>query len=254
MRAYKGVPLRCIDDPLVRISLANLDTYSRQTGRAFSNSIAKGPTPNAITNPTIPPGGSGSGTGGDFIDSLWAIADNLTPSKRAKFQCSGISPNVTRTFAFPNQDGTLALTTDVFQAFPVGSLFITTHAYVNGAAVTAALGYGSWSTFGAGRVLIGDDGGTYTPGEATGGAATHTHSVTSNVTAANYSNSPTSTTEDIGTVNVVTVGGTTSVSRGGHTHNTDITHTHTLTNNAVTSGSGSTIPPYIVVYMWKRLS
>lgn len=43
----------------------------------------------------------------DFTDSTFLIRDNTTPTKVAKFECSTISPNTTRTFTFPDVSGTL---------------------------------------------------------------------------------------------------------------------------------------------------
>lgn len=92
--------------------------------------------------------------------------------------------------ALENRDGT-AVTGDVFvfddahvdggeweapsggggAAFPVGSLFFA----VVSTNPATLLGYGTWSAFAAGRVIIGDNGGTY-PAGATGGAETVSHS------------------------------------------------------------------------------
>jgi len=60
--------------------------------------------------------------------------------------------------------------------YPVGAIYISTLT----TNPNTLLGFGTWTAFGAGRVLIGEDGGTYTPAEDTGGAATdttptHTH-------------------------------------------------------------------------------
>lgn len=136
------------------------------------------------------------------------------------------------------------------QAYPVDSLFIS----FSSTNPNDQLGYGTWTSVGAGRVLVGLDSGDTdfdTVGE-TGGSKTvtstgtlsnesaHTHSVTSNVTVANH-------------------GAGTGLAAGA-----DITPAHVVTNNAVTSGAGSShthtytgnatsvVQPYLVVYMWKR--
>lgn len=56
-------------------------------------------------------------------------------------------------------------------AWPVGSIFLSAVA----TDPATLLGFGTWSAIGAGRVLIGDNGGTYPLG-ATGGAETSSHS------------------------------------------------------------------------------
>lgn len=87
------------------------------------------------------------------------------------------------------------------QAFPVGSVFIA----VVSTNPATLLGYGTWSAFGAGRVMVGFDSGQteFDTVEETGGAKTvasagnntgaavadhaaHTHSVTSNVAVADH--------------------------------------------------------------------
>ena len=85
---------------------------------------------------------------------------------------------------------------DAGEAFPVGMVFIA----VVSTDPATLLGYGTWSAFGAGRVLIGRDSGDtdFDTAEETGGAKTvagagsnaaeaaHTHSVTTNVTVADH--------------------------------------------------------------------
>jgi hypothetical protein len=86
------------------------------------------------------------------------------------------------------------------EAFPIGAVFIA----VVSTDPATLLGYGTWSAFGAGRVLVGLDSGDtdFDTAEETGGAKTkaisahagtavgdhaaHTHSVTSNVTVADH--------------------------------------------------------------------
>lgn len=55
---------------------------------------------------TVTLGGSG---GTSFADNVFEITDDGDATKKAKFQCSGITTATTRTLTVPNADGTLAL-------------------------------------------------------------------------------------------------------------------------------------------------
>jgi len=57
--------------------------------------------------------GSIDGFGGNFQDDLFTIFENSDPSRKAAFDVIGISEETTRTFSFPDKDGTLATTDDI---------------------------------------------------------------------------------------------------------------------------------------------
>lgn len=155
---------------------------------------------------------------------------------------------------------------DASLAWPVGSVF-TSVVSTNPATL---LGFGTWSSIGAGRVLVGFDGTDtdFNTVEKIGGAKTvaatgsvaapvftgdaaslthagtaiadhaaHTHSVTSNVTVADHASHTHTTASSTATPKLVTSNTSSGVSlvTGGPS----ATLTHAVTNNAVTSGNPS---------------
>lgn len=115
------------------------------------------------------------------------------------------------------------------QAFPVGAVFIA----VVSTNPATLLGYGTWAAFGAGRMLVGLDAtdASFDVVEETGGAKTHTHS---NHAAAATAAASAGATQRGTTSSTLTL--------AAHTHQTPVL-THT---------TDSSLPPYIVVHMWKR--
>ena len=130
------------------------------------------------------------------------------------------------------------------------------------------LGYGTWSAFGAGKMLVGNDGGTFGTDEATGGSSTHTHAAHTGV----ISHTHDVTVTDPGHTHVQ---GVNSAATGGLSGYTADTSTNTRVNSGYSTSSGTTgitagtanpaggvaslshdspshLPPYIVVHMWKR--
>ena len=124
-------------------------------------------------------------------------------------------------------------------AYPVGAIFTTTVAYANSAAVVAAIGGTTWTAFGAGKVLVGVDASDtdFDTVEETGGAKTHTLTI-SEMPAHTHSYDRQNTSTDAISIHDITrttggnSGSTTGSTGGGTAHNN--------------------LQPYITVYMWKR--
>jgi hypothetical protein len=151
-------------------------------------------------------------------------------------------------------DNTTKLSTTAFvQAalvliYPVGSIYTATVS-TNPATL---FGFGTWTAFGAGRVLIGNGGG-FTAG-ATGGSAdaivvSHTHTGT---TAGSGSHSHT-------IPGAYTAGGTANDGLYSNASSTIVTtdtvanHTHTFTTDSTgASATNANLQPYVVVYIWQR--
>ena len=133
---------------------------------------------------------------------------------------------------------------------PVGSIY---SAIVSTNPATL-FGFGTWTAFGAGRMLISLDStnALFNTAEETGGSAdatlpTHTHTAT--VTDPGHSH----TIQLIGD----TLVGTEALRGSGNLANTPSTSTAftsiTVANaNAGVSGTNTNYPPFIAVYMWKR--
>jgi hypothetical protein len=105
------------------------------------------------------------------------------------------------------------------------------------------LGGGTWAAFATGRMLIGLDAGAagWDTVEETGGAVTHSHAFTQPGAHTMGAIAASASTAKIGT-------STSTASASGHTHAAPTITAHS--GGAVTDGS--TMPPYIAVYMWKR--
>lgn len=160
---------------------------------------------------------------------------------------------VTQTFG---NSSTLLATTAFVQAalaalHPVGSIYINATVATNPGTL---LGFGTWTAFGAGRVMVGFNSANvlFDTAEETGGSAdstlpTHTH---------------TATVTDPGHFHTVALGSTQTANNfvqnttnsSAATVNTGSAVTGVTVANASagTSGTNTNYQPYITVYMWKR--
>lgn len=140
---------------------------------------------------------------------------------------------------FLRADGTFANPPGGSEAFPIGSVFIAVVDTNPG----TLLGYGTWSAFAAGRVLVGLDAGQteFDAVEETGGAKTHTL-LTTEIPAHNH--------QTLRERSATTGGATTLIARTSDTSST--VDTAVFTENTGGGGAHNNLQPYIVVYMWKR--
>ena len=167
---------------------------------------------------------------------------------------------VATTQSFGNSSTLLATTAFVQAALaalhPVGSIYINATVATNPGTL---LGFGTWTAFGAGRVMVGFNSGNalFDTAEETGGSAdaivvSHTHTATSTVTDPQHAH-----TNDLrsGTVGFDQGGSqsvpTTTTSSTTSSVSTGIT-VATTNASAGTSGTNANYQPYITVYMWKR--
>lgn len=172
----------------------------------------------------------------DFAMNNGTVAGNLTaPTQSA----SDNSTKVATTAYVTTAVAAVSKAVINGHTYPVGSIYTSVVA-TNPATL---LGVGTWTAFGAGKVMVGIDSGDtdFDTVEETGGAKTDSHTLTtseipshthqirgrstdSNVSAAHFSN---------GTTDAGGYGSTEATGGGG-------AHTHDI------------VQPYIVVYMWKR--
>jgi len=169
----------------------------------------------------------------------------------------------------------------LFEPFPIGAVFIS----VVSTSPATLLGYGTWSAFAQGRMLVGlnSSDADFDTAEETSGAKTHTiseaempahnHTGPSHYHTVNPPNTTTTTDTHShgvyiasnrggGSVEAVPVGSGSTVPTTSdiHSHTVDIAQFNS--GSAGTGATGSTgsgdaysiMSPYIVTYMWKRTS
>ena len=138
--------------------------------------------------------------------------------------------------------------------YPVGSIYTNATVSTNPGTL---LGFGTWTAFGAGRVMVGFDSGNslFDAAEETGGSAdaitvSHTHTATSTVTDPGHKHQY-----------YLKTGTASGPSASGNENNGYLADTTTsstgitvATSNSTTgsSGTNANYQPYITVYMWKR--
>ena len=166
---------------------------------------------------------------------------------------------IATTQSYGNSTTALATTAFVQAAlqllYPIGTIYTNATSSTNPA---TSLGFGTWTAFAAGRVMVGFDSGNalFDVAEETGGSAdaitvSHTHTATSTVTDPSHFHNYTYKSN---------TGGTTA---GGDPNS--VANTTSQTASAVTgisvatsvasagsSGTNANYQPYITVYMWKR--
>lgn len=187
-----------------------------------------------------------AGTDGDNF----TVGGNLTVTGTTTLTGSATAPTAT------TGDSTTKVATTAFvqaalaSLYPVGSIYINATSSTNPATL---LGFGTWTAFGAGRVMVGLDAGNaaFDTAEETGGSAdaivvSHTHTAT--VTDPGHIH----TTLGYGSGNSGTYangGGVAQTTNSTASASTGITVSNSTTGS---SGTNANLQPYIVVRMWKR--
>lgn len=157
-------------------------------------------------------------------------------------------------------DSSTKLATTAFVAAALSALYPVGSIYTNAAVSTnpaTLLGFGTWSAFGAGRFMVGLDAGNaaFDTAQETGGSAdaiivSHSHSASSSVSDPGHNHTVGIQTKTLdqnaGSASLAGAGSTTTSSA-----NTNISVSTTVSSTG-SSGTNANLPPYIVVYMWRR--
>lgn len=165
----------------------------------------------------------------------------LTGTPLAPTASAGTSSTQIATTAF--------VATAMAALYPVGSIYTNASVSTNPGTL---LGFGTWTAFGAGRVMVGFDSGNtlFDTAEETGGSAdaivvSHTHTATqdAHTHTIDLHNSGTSSGPDE----------TLHRARGSlDTQTTNSAQPAITVSSTGSSGTNANYQPYITVYMWKR--
>ena len=179
-------------------------------------------------------GGAFTCTGAAVFSSTVALGSSAT----ATTQSAGDNSTKLATTAYVGNSVSLA--------YPVGSIYINASVSTNPATL---FGFGTWTAFGAGRVMVGLNAGdsSFDTLEETGGSkdavvVSHTHSI-----------SDPGHNHTIGFQNntIDQNSGSAGLARQG-TSSTSTASTGISINSTGDSATNANLQPYIVVYMWKR--
>jgi len=187
-------------------------------------------------------------TKADLASPTFTGTPTLPTGTIATTQSSGNSSTALATTAFV-QAALAAI-------YPVGSIYTNATSSTNPATL---LGFGTWTAFGAGRVMVGFNASNalFDTAEETGGSAdaitvSHTHTATSTVTDPGHTHAIRSADDSnsqsgiyMANLNIYTSDNSTQSATTGITVATTVA-------SSGSSGTNANYQPYITVYMWKR--
>jgi len=167
----------------------------------------------------------------NFSEIYNDIGDGSTLASASKTQTLSNKTITTEANTITN-DGNVVTTLQ--KVYPIGSIYINA---TNSTNPGTLLGFGTWTAFGAGKVMVGLDSADtdFDASEETGGSKTKTLSI-SEIPAHSHTVAASTNDSDEGGVSQ------------GHTINT----TNVSTSSVGGGSAFSLLQPYIVVYMWKR--
>jgi len=135
----------------------------------------------------------------------------------------------------PSEPNDVLRLCDMEFLWPIGSVFLS----VVSTNPATLLGFGTWVQISKGQFLIGQDSSdpSFASAENSGGSKTHTHEV-------DIPNTTSSGPNDTKVVNNNNFGPTTNVASNSHNHD--------VNPATVTSTTNNNLPPFFVIYIWKR--
>lgn len=205
----------------------------------------------------LPTGNSGKIIKGTELDTEFTAISSAIASKSninsPAFTGTPTGPTASAGTSTTQLATTAFVTAALSAAYPVGSIYINAGVSTN---PSTLLGFGTWTAFGAGKVLVGLDSGDalFDTLEETGGSkdatlVSHTHTAT--VTDPGHAHTFSGT---LAKTDTVSGGGITIKTREDGTTTTATATTGITVANSTTgsSGTNANVQPYIVVNMWKR--
>jgi hypothetical protein len=245
-----------------------MSNYTKSTDFAAKDALASGNAAKIVKGTEI------DTEFNNIATAVATIADLASPTFTGTPTLPTGTIAVTQTYG---DNSTKLATTAFVQAalqiiYPVGSIYTNATASTNPGTL---FGFGTWTAFGAGRVMVGLDAGNalFDTAEETGGSAdtvlvshTHTAGTQSNhqhYAASSTTASPRQTNSDVSSSNYISTNTGVSglneaynLAATGNTSDVGLTsaagsHTHTISTEG-SSGTNANYQPYITVYMWKR--
>ena len=193
-------------------------------------------------------------TKADLASPTFSGTPSLPTGTTGVTQSAGNNSTALSTTAYTDA----AITAVKAALFPVGAIYTAVVSTNPG----TLLGFGTWTAFGAGRVMVGFNASNalFDTAEETGGSAdsaviSHTHTASTGSSGTHTHPLNDGSTGVQGQIGAGFGYGSSNDNTAVRVTNTDAggNHTHTVTvDSAGSSGTNANYQPYITVYMWKR--
>ena len=227
-----------------------MSNYTKSTDFAAKDALASGNAAKIVKGTEIDT---------EFNNIATAVATKADSASPTFTGTPALPTGTTAVTQSTSDDSTKLATTAFVQAvtlavknelYPVGSIYTNATSSANPGTL---LGFGTWTAFGAGRVMVGLDAGNalFDTAEETGGSAdaitvAHTHSIT------DPGHNHTSSLDNTYTNNGIQQGSNPGPTLPGGTLATSVVTTGISINSTGSSGTNANYQPYITVRMWKR--